>query len=149
MPLVIGSAACSPNVSLSEILALLNEAGDQAVRFGTTSRSGELVPAGGEGQPVVSTEAAHQTTAYFYELFGEGISTEIIPWISMARTQMSPPCRAVALGELYEDLLPCWSAGSTWAVSCFTYSESTYGLKGQGSAPRIVLSVIPFLCQAN
>lgn len=74
MPLVTGSAACLPNIYLSEILALLNKVGDQAVRFGTASHSGEFVPAGGETQPMLSTGAANRTMAAFYELFGEGIS---------------------------------------------------------------------------
>lgn len=69
MRLVTGSAASLPTIiSLS---ALLNEVGDQAVRFGTASHSGELVPAGGEVQPALPTEAANQTATDFNELFEE------------------------------------------------------------------------------
>ena len=119
------------------------------VRFGTASHSGELVPSGGEAQPVLSTEAANRTTADFYELFGEGISIEIIPWLSTVRTQMPPPCRTVVVGELHKGLLLSQSACGTWTVSCFTYSESTCGLKAQESTPQVVASIIPVLCQAS
>lgn len=149
MPLVTGSAACSPNTYLSETLALFNEVGDQAVRFGTTSHSGELVPVGGEAQPALSTEAANWMTADFYELFGEGTLIEIIPWLMTARTQISPLRRAVAVGELCKGLPPSRSAHGGWTVSCFTYCESTCGLKAQGSTPQVVVSVIPFLGQAS
>lgn len=117
-------------------LALLNEAGDQAVRSGTATHSGELV---------FSTEAANWAMADFHELFGEGGSIEVIPWLSTTRTQMSPPRRAVAVGELHEGVPPSRSARGTWTVSCFTYSASTCGLKAQGSAPQAVVSIIPFL----
>lgn len=53
-----GSAASLPTIiSLS---ALLNEVGDQAVRFGTASQSAEAVPAGSEIQPAHPIEAANQ-----------------------------------------------------------------------------------------
>lgn len=55
--------------SFISLLALLNEFGDQAVRFGTASNSAELVPAGSKVQPALPTEAANQTTAGFNELF--------------------------------------------------------------------------------
>lgn len=67
MPLVPGSAASLPTII--SLLALLNEVGDQAVRFGTASNSAELAPAGSEVQPALPTEAANQTTAGFNELF--------------------------------------------------------------------------------
>lgn len=59
-----------PDIYLCEILAFLNEVGDWAVRSGTTSHS---VPAGGEVQPRLSTEAANWTMADFYEVWRRNI----------------------------------------------------------------------------
>lgn len=101
IPLVTGSAACSPSISLSEILALLNGVGNRAKRFGPASHSGELVPAGCEVLPMLSTEAANLTTTGLYELLEkEYQSIEMIPCLSTVRNQLSPPCRAVAVGKL-------------------------------------------------
>lgn len=69
MPLAPGSAAFLPTII--SLLALLNEVGDQAVRFGIASQSAELVLAGSEVQPALPTEAANHKTADFNELFEE------------------------------------------------------------------------------
>lgn len=102
MPLVPGSAVSLPTII--SLLALLNEVGDQAMRFGTASHSAELVPARSEVQPALPTEAANQTTVDFNELFEEKTLIEINPWVSAVRTQKSPCCRAVALSEMCEGL---------------------------------------------
>lgn len=102
MPFVPGSAASLPTIiSLS---ALLNEVGDQAMRFGTVSHSAELLPARSEVQPALPTEAAIQTTADFNGLFEEKTLIEVNPCVSTVRTQKFPCCRAFALSELCEGL---------------------------------------------
>lgn len=117
MRLVTGSAASLPIIiSLS---ALLNEVGDQAVRFGTASHSGELVPAGGEVQPALPTEAANQTATDFNKLFEEKSLIEINPRVSKVRTPKSPHCSVVALSELCEGLPLSQPAHGAGTVSRF------------------------------
>lgn len=118
MPLVTRSAASLP--AIISLLALLNEVGDQTVRFGTASHSAELVPAG--AQPSLPTDAANQTTTDFNELFEEKILVEVNPWVFTVRTQKSPYSRGrgiVALSELRAGLPLSQAAHGAGTVSCF------------------------------
>lgn len=57
--------------------------------------------------------------ADFYDVFGERILIEINPWLSVVRTQMSPPYRAVRLGRLHAG--PPSNPVSLWYLGCLLF----------------------------